>query len=186
MPAHQFIPLALPGVVLIRPPRRRDARGYFTETYQASLYRENGVADTFVQDNESLSQERGTVRGLHFQAPPHAQAKLVRVVRGSVYDVALDLRKDSAHYGRWCAAELSAAGGEQLYVPAGFAHGFCTLEEGAQIVYKVSSYYAPDSEGGLRWNDPALGIGWPDAADPATLSPRDRHWPDWAGFESPF
>ncbi len=186
MPAAQFTPLALPGVVMIRPPRFGDARGYFAETYRKTLYRENGVTDDFVQDNESLSEKAGTIRGLHFQAPPHAQAKLVRVVRGAVYDVALDLRADSPHYGRWCAAELSAAGGEQLYIPAGFAHGFCTLEADTQIAYKVSGYYAPDSEGGLMWDDPALGVDWPDAADAATLSDRDRDWPSWADFESPF
>lgn len=140
----------------------------------------------FVQDNQSGTAKRGAVRGLHFQAPPHAQAKLVRVLKGAIYDVAVDIRRGSPSYGRWCASELSAAGGEQIYVPRGFAHAFCTLEDDTHVAYKADACYAPGSEGGVRWDDPGLAIDWPVEPGEAILSDRDLTWPDFETFESPF
>lgn len=186
MANFEFTPLGLPEVVLVRPPRHGDARGYFTETYREALFRENGIEARFVQDNQAGSAQAGTLRGLHFQAPPRAQAKLIRVLRGRIFDVAVDLRAQSPRYGSWCAAELGAESGEQIYVPAGFAHGYLTLEAGTEVAYKVSDYYAPEEEGGLMWNDPALGIDWPMQPDAAQLSARDRDWPAFEAFETPF
>lgn len=181
-----FTPLDLPGVLLVRPRRFEDRRGYFMETYCAPVFAENGAPGAFVQDNQSGAASRGTVRGLHFQAPPHAQAKLVRVLKGAIYDVAVDIRRCSPTYGRWCASELSAAGGEQIYVPRGFAHAFCTLEDDTHVAYKVDDYYAPGAEGGLRWDDPDLAIDWPAGAGEAALSERDLAWPAFETFDSPF
>ena len=146
----------IPGVLLLMPRYFNDARGYFVETYNARAARDAGLMAEFVQDNQALSLQRGTVRALHFQAPPKVQAKLVRVLRGSVYDVAVDLRAGSPNYGRWIAATLTAKGGEQLFVPRGFAHGYCTLEADTEVAYKVDDYYAPDCERGVAWNDPTL------------------------------
>lgn len=181
-----FEPLAIPGPVLVRPRRFGDARGYFMETYSAGPFRAAGVEAVFVQDNQSLSSRRGVLRGLHFQRPPAAQAKLVRVLKGAIFDVAVDLREGSPHYGRWCAATLTAEGAEQLFVPAGFAHGFCTLEEITEVAYKVDSPYAPDLEGGLAWDDPAIGIDWPVAREEVLVSDKDAHLPGLAGFATPF
>ena len=177
--------LAIPGVVKITPRRFGDHRGFFAETYSARAYAEIDIADDFVQDNHSLSAQVGTVRGLHFQAPPHAQAKLVRCGRGAIFDVAVDIRKGSPTYGRWVGAELSAENGVQLYVPAGFAHGFATLQPDSEIVYKCSDYYAPDSEGALVWDDPEIGIDWPLLGD-AVLSDKDAAAPTLSEFDSPF
>ena len=157
-------PLGPPGLLLIKLKRFGDARGFFSETYNERSFRSAGVDCAFVQDNYSLSAEKGTVRGLHFQTPPFAQAKLIRVLRGSVMDVVVDLRRGSTSYGTHVSAELSAANWHQLFIPEGFAHGFCTLEPDTEIAYKVSSYYAPDADAGIVWNDPALGIKWPDFA----------------------
>jgi dTDP-4-dehydrorhamnose 3,5-epimerase len=179
-------PLAIPETLLIEPPRFGDARGFFAETYSRRRWAEAGVSVEFVQDNHSVSAARGTVRGLHFQAPPRAQAKLVRVVKGAVFDVAVDIRRGSPTYGRHVAAELSAENGRQLFVPAGFAHGFQTLTEGAEVLYKVSDYYAAETEGGLLWSDPALGIDWPVPASEATLNARDAGFPALAELASPF
>lgn len=179
-------PLAIPDVKLVRPKRHGDARGFFSEVYRADRFEAAGLKTDWVQDNHSFSQARGVVRGLHFQAPPYGQAKLVRVARGAVFDVAVDLRRGSPTYGRWAGAELSAENWTQLYVPEGFAHGFCTLVENTEVLYKVSGIYAPDSEGGLRWDDPALGIDWPIGPDEATVSPRDAAWADFTAFETPF
>lgn len=181
-----FTPLSLPEVLRIRPKRFEDRRGYFMETYSRSAFAEQGVVDAFIQDNQSGTEKRGAIRGFHFQAPPHAQAKLIRVIKGAIYDVAVDIRHGSPNYGRWCASELSAAGGEQIYVPRGFAHAFCTLEDDTHVAYKVDDYYAPGSEGGLRWDDPGLAIDWPVEPAAAILSDRDLHWPDFETFESPF
>jgi dTDP-4-dehydrorhamnose 3,5-epimerase len=177
--------LAIPGPLAIVPPRFGDARGFFSETYNARDFSAAGITCTFVQDNHSRSTERGTVRGLHFQIPPHAQAKLVRVARGRILDVIVDLRKDSATYGRHEAVELSAENGTELFVPIGFAHGFCTLEPDTEVLYKTSDYYRPDAERGLLWNDPALGIDWPPFAG-ASVSARDFAHPTLAATQTPF
>ena len=178
--------LAIPDVVLVRSRKFRDARGYFVETYVEPAFRALGVACRFVQDNHSMSASRGTIRGLHFQTPPHAQAKLVRVLRGSIFDVAVDLRRNSPTYGRWCAATLSADGGEALFIPAGFAHGFCTLEPDAEVAYKVDNVYAPECDGGLKWDDPALAIAWPLPHADILVSEKDGRLPSFMNFASPF
>jgi len=148
--------LTIPEVVLITPPRFADSRGYFSETYKLSALAAAGLDHTFIQDNESLSTVPGTIRGLHFQAPPFAQAKLVRVVAGSVFDVAVDIRKGSPTYGKWVGATLTAEHGEQLLIPHGFAHAFCTLTPDVKVLYKVDGAYSKVSEGGIIWNDPDL------------------------------
>lgn len=175
----------LPGVLLIEPKRHGDHRGFFAETYSQQAYAELGVEAAFVQDNHSLSAAAGTVRGLHFQAPPSAQAKLVRCGRGAIFDVAVDIQRGSPTYGQWAGYTLSAENGAQLYIPAGFAHGFVTLEPDSEIIYKCSDYYAPETEGALRWDDPDIGIGWPLSAE-AILSEKDARAPLLADFNSPF
>ena len=177
---------AIPDVLVIRPTKHGDERGFFSETFRASALRQHGVEHDWVQDNHSFSAARGVVRGLHFQRAPKAQAKLVRVARGAVLDVALDIRNGSLSFGRHVAVELSADNWAQLYVPAGFAHGFCTLTENTEVLYKVSAEYAPELEGGVLWNDPDLGIAWPIGPEAATLSPRDREWARFKDFVSPF
>jgi dTDP-4-dehydrorhamnose 3,5-epimerase len=176
----------IPGVLLVKPRFFHDARGYFVETYIARVAREVGLKAEFVQDNQALSFKRGTVRALHFQVAPRVQGKLVRVLRGSICDVAVDLRVGSPTYGRWVAATLTAQSGEQLFVPRGFAHGYCTLEPDTEVAYKVDDYYAPDCEQGIIWNDPTLAIGWPVSAADAVLSDKDRKLPRLADFTSPF
>lgn len=181
-----FVALGIPGVVLVTPQRFGDARGYFSETYSQPVFAANGIDSEFMQDNESLSVTPGTVRGLHFQTPPFAQAKLVRVIRGAVYDVAVDVRKGSPTYGRSVGARLSAEGGEQLFIPQGFAHAFCTLEANTQVAYKVDARYSREHDGGILWNDPDLGIEWPIAEQDAVLSDKDRLLPRLKDFVSPF
>lgn len=171
--------------LLPRPNRHGDHRGFFSETYSRRKYSELGIDVEFVQDNHSLSREVGTIRGLHFQAPPHAQAKLVRCGRGAIFDVAVDIRRGSPTYGQWEGYELSAENGEQLYIPVGFAHGFVTLEPDSEIVYKCSDYYAPETEGAVLWNDPDIGIDWPTEAEPI-LSEKDAVAPLISELESPF
>lgn len=173
----KFERLDLAGPIAVRPSRREDGRGYFAETFRADRFADAVGAAAFVQDNESLSAKAGTVRGLHFQSDPFAQGKLVRCTAGALLDVAVDIRRGSPGYGRWVAVELSARGGEQLWVPPGFAHGFCTLEPDTVITYKVTAYYDQASDMGVAWDDPAIGIAWPAIADPATLSPKDRAQP---------
>ncbi len=168
---------ALPGPVLVTPRRFGDPRGWFMETFSAAHFRAFGITEDFVQDNHSLSVPLGTVRGLHFQAPPAAQAKLVRTLRGRILDVVVDLRRASPFFGRHVAVELSAENGQQLYVPEGFAHGFCTLEPDTEITYKVSAPYAPALDRGLAWDDPALAIAWPVSAEVAAISAKDRDQP---------
>jgi len=168
--------LSLPGVLLISPVRHVDARGFFSESYNESTFHAVGVTNRFVQDNHSLSRQQGTVRGLHFQIPPYAQAKLVRVLRGAIFDVAVDIRSGSATFGKSASALLSAENGDQLFVPAGFAHGYCTLEPDTEVLYKVDAAYLRDCERGLLWNDHELGISWPEMADPSTLLERDQNW----------
>lgn len=179
-------PLALPGLLLIEPKRHGDARGFFVETYNRRRFAEAGVHDDFLQDNHSMSAAPGTVRGLHFQRPPHGQVKLVRAARGAVLDVVVDIRKGSPTFGRHAAVELSAENGRQLYVPEGFAHGFQTLTEGAEVIYKVTAYYAPEADAGLLWCDPALGIDWPIPPQEATVNARDAGFPTLAELENPF
>jgi len=178
--------LDIPGLVLLTPRRFADARGYFVETYNEGAFRAAGIAARFIQDNQSYSARRGTIRGLHFQLPPAAQAKLVRVLQGSVYDVAVDLRVGSPAFGRHDGATLTAAGGEQLFIPRGFAHAFCTLEPDTVVAYKVDDYYAPASDSGLIWDDPTLAIQWPVARADVVLSDKDRKLGRFADFASPF
>jgi dTDP-4-dehydrorhamnose 3,5-epimerase len=179
-------PTKISGVLLLKPRYFHDARGYFVETYNAHAARAAGLQADFVQDNQARSLKRGTVRALHFQAPPKAQAKLVHVLRGRIYDVAVDLRIGSPSYGKWIAATLTAEGGEQIFIPRGFAHGYCTLEADSEVAYKVDEYHAPEYEAGIAWDDPALAIGWPIAAAEAVLSDKDRRLPRFADFVSPF
>jgi dTDP-4-dehydrorhamnose 3,5-epimerase len=186
MSKFAFEPLAIPAIVLIRPKKFGDARGYFMETYSTEAFAAAGIEAAFVQDNQSLSATAGVVRGLHFQAPPVPQAKLIRVLKGVIFDVAVDIRLGSPTYGRWCAATLTADGAEQLFVPRGFAHGFCTLEPNTEVVYKVDGPYAPQTEGGIAWNDPTLAIDWPITAAEAQLSGKDTVLPGFAEFASPF
>lgn len=176
---------ALPGVRLITPRRFGDHRGFFSESYSRKALAEQGIDIEFCQDNHSLSAQVGTIRGLHFQAPPHAQDKLVRCGKGSLFDVAVDIRTGSPTYGQWVGYELSFENGRQLLVPAGFAHGFVTLLPETEIIYKCSDYYAPETEGALVWNDPAIGIDWPLTVDPV-LSEKDAVAPGLDGFDSPF
>lgn len=177
---------ALSGVLVLRPQKYGDHRGFFSETFKQTVLREAGMAHDWVQDNHSFSVARGVVRGLHFQRPPRAQAKLLRVTRGAILDVAVDLRKASPTFGRSVAVELSADNWAQLFVPEGMAHGFCTLTENTEVLYKVSAGYSPEDEGGLLWNDPDIGISWPIAPEEATLSARDLEWPRFRDLVSPF
>ena len=169
-----FVRLTIPEVVVFSPKKFGDHRGFFSEVYSKKSWEEFGVELSFVQDNHSLSGEKGTIRGLHFQVPPFAQDKLVRVTRGAVFDVAVDIRKGSPSYGKSVSAVISAEAWNQILVPKGFAHGFCTLEPDTEVIYKVTDTYAPDHDFGLRWNDPALGIRWPVDASDAILSDKDR------------
>lgn len=170
-------------VILITERRHFDNRGFFGETYSRRLYAEIGIDVEFVQDNHSLSWELGTLRGLHFQAPPYAQGKLVRCGNGAIFDVAVDIRLGSPTYGQWQGFELSVKNGHQLYVPIGFAHGFMTLESDSEIIYKSTDYYEPSAEGIVRWN--SCGIEWPLTIDPI-LSGKDATAPILADFDSPF
>ncbi len=171
---------------LIRPRRFADARGWFSETYNARSFAELGIMDLFVQDNHSLSLTRGTVRGLHCQLPPHGQVKLVRCLSGAIFDVAVDLRRESPTFAQWVGTTLSAEGGEQLYVPIGFAHGFITLTDNAEVFYKCSDYYAPECETGVIWNDPEIGVAWPlDGIEPV-LSEKDLTLPGLRDFPAVF
>ncbi len=176
---------ALPGVLIITPAVFRDARGFFFESYNQETWRSHGIDTVFVQDNHSKSV-KGTLRGLHFQLPPAAQVKLVRVVRGVIWDVAVDIRVGSPTFGRWVGVELSAENFRQLYIPIGFAHGFCVLSDEAEVLYKTSAVYNRGLERGIAWNDPRLNIAWP-VADPL-LSERDRQAPALADYlaERPF
>lgn len=174
------------GVLMIKSRYFHDARGYFTETYNVRDACKAGLNAAFVQDNQALSLKRGTVRALHFQVAPKMQAKLVRVVRGSIYDVAVDLRVGSPSYGKWVAATLTSQDGIQLFVPRGFAHGYCTLEDLTEVAYKVDDYYAREFEQGLTWDDPTLNIDWPVTPAAAVLSEKDRHLSRFADFVSPF
>ena len=170
---------------LIRPIRHEDARGFFSETYNKMRAWEQGIEVEFVQDNHSISKAAGTLRGLHFQSVPHAQAKLVRCGRGSLFDVAVDIRRGSPTYGQWEGYELSSENGHQLYIPVGFAHGFVTLAPHTEIVYKCSDYFEPSSEGSVSWCDASINIKWPIVGLPM-LSEKDARAPKLAEIESPF
>ena len=177
---------ALEGVLIITPRRFADDRGFFSETYNDRVFKDLGVSVDFVQDNHSLSKEKDTLRGLHFQAPPFAQAKLVRVVAGAVLDVVVDARKDSPSFGAHVKAELSAENGAQLFVPEGFLHGFLTLTPNAEVIYKVNNYYDRDADGSVRWDDPDLAVDWGVGPDAVTLSDKDANAQSWADFKTPF
>lgn len=174
---------SLPGVLCLAPARFGDHRGFFSESYSRQRMAEHGITFDFVQDNHSLSREVGTVRGLHFQSPPHAQAKLVRCGRGALFDVAVDIRKGSPTYGHWVGEELSFENGKQLLVPEGFLHGFITLQPDTEIIYKCSDYYAPECDGAVHWD--SCGIDWPFEGKPV-LSAKDEEAPALADFDSPF
>jgi dTDP-4-dehydrorhamnose 3,5-epimerase len=178
--------LEIPEVKLLRTPRIFDARGYFCETFQRSAFAAQGIDNDFSQDNQSRSDRAGTIRGLHFQRPPFAQAKLVRVLHGSIFDVAVDLRRWSPSYGRHVAVELNSDGDEQILIPAGFAHGFCTLEPDTVVLYKVDQIYSAAHDGGINWADPGVGIDWPVAPPEAILSDKDRGLPMLADLPSIF
>lgn len=178
--------LEIPDVLLVAPARFGDDRGFFSETYSESTFSDLGMNARFVQDNHSLSRSKGVVRGLHYQAPPHAQGKLVRVVRGRIFDVAVDIRRGSPTYGRHVGVELSADNWQQLWVPVGFAHAFCTLEDNTEVIYKVTDYYAPECDAGIQWNDPDLCIAWPISVAEAVLSAKDMKLPRLADVLSPF
>lgn len=179
--------LTISPVRLIVPRRHGDSRGWFTEVYSEPAFSALGIECRFVQDNHSLSVASFTLRGLHFQTPPRGQDKLVRCIRGRIFDVAVDVRKGSPTFGHWVGAELSAENGHQLFIPVGFAHGFLTLEQDCEITYKCSDTYAPAQDSGLRWDDPAIGIDWPlpDGQFPE-LSAKDNSQPLLRDFESPF
>lgn len=176
----------LRDLLMITPKRFDDHRGFFAETYSAGVLAEHGIKEQFVQDNHSLSAQADTVRGLHFQAPPHAQAKLVRCGRGTLLDVAVDIRKGSPTYGQWHGAELSFDNGRQLFIPTGFAHGFITRAPDTEIVYKCSDYYAPETEGSLRFDDPDIGIDWGLDGTLPILSEKDAAAGSFVDFDSPF
>ncbi|MEM7711219.1 MAG: dTDP-4-dehydrorhamnose 3,5-epimerase [Pseudomonadota bacterium] len=175
----------LPGTLILTPARHGDPRGFFSESWNRSRLAEHGIEIDFVQDNHSLSAQAGTVRGLHFQAPPRAQHKLVRCGRGRLFDVAVDIRRGSPTFGQWTGVELSFENGRQFFVPAGFLHGFATREPETEIVYKCSDVYSPEHDGAVRFDDPAIGIDWGLDGD-AVLSGKDQAAPVLAAFDTPF
>lgn len=179
-------PMGIPDVKLITPKKFGDRRGFFSEVYNKQALKDAGIEIDFVQDNHSLSSQAGTVRGLHYQSPPFAQAKLVRVVRGKIFDVAVDLRRSSTSYGRHVSVVLSAEAWNQFLVPTGFAHGFVTLDPDTEVIYKVSAYYSPEHDNGILWNDPALGIDWPVSSANVFLSEKDRNQPVFSEIEASF
>jgi dTDP-4-dehydrorhamnose 3,5-epimerase len=180
MSNFSFEPTNIAEVLLVRARRHSDDRGDFMETYEREAFRQGGILTEFMQDNQSMSKRRGTIRGLHFQSGPVAQAKLVRVMQGAIFDVAVDLRQGSPTFGHWCGAELSSDNGCALFVPRGFAHGFCTLADDTIVAYKVDAPYSKAHEGGIAWNDATIGIDWPVDDGAALLSERDRALP---GFD---
>ncbi len=179
-------PLDIPEVLKITPPRFGDDRGFFSESWNAVTWADLGVDIPFVQDNHSFSAPKGTLRGLHFQGPPAAQDKLIRVIQGSILDVAVDIRRGSPSYGQWVSAELSAKNGVQLLVPKGFLHGFSTLTDDVHVLYKCSDIYNQPAEGAVRWDDPDLGIDWQLDGMKPTLSGKDAAAPSFAALDSPF
>lgn len=178
----QFIPHSIPGIVEVVPKRHRDHRGYFSEVFKNNLFRQEVSDVDFVQENESLSESAGTIRGLHFQTNPFAQGKLVRCLRGSLFDVAVDIRTGSPTYGKWTSAVLSEENGHQLWIPSGFAHGFCTLMPKTTICYKVTSVYSPECDAGVAWDDSTIAVDWPDIVDAESLSAKDKIQPKLSGL----
>jgi dTDP-4-dehydrorhamnose 3,5-epimerase len=176
------ISLDIPDVKILAPQKHGDRRGFFCELYN----RKSLPGINFVQDNLSVSAQAGTVRGLHYQEPPHAQTKLVSVLRGAVFDVAVDIRKNSPTFGRWVGVELTETNFKQLLIPAGFAHGYCTLVPDTMVFYKVDAFYAPSHDRGILWNDPAIGIAWPASAGNEIVSEKDRTHPPLADADTPF
>ncbi|WGG60271.1 dTDP-4-dehydrorhamnose 3,5-epimerase [Brucella intermedia] len=176
-------PLSLDGVLEISPRKFGDDRGFFSETYNAKSFAEAGIELTFVQDNHSYSAAKGVVRGLHYQLPPFVQDKLVRVTRGAILDVVVDIRKSSPTFGKWVSLEVSAEKWNQILVPKGFAHGFMTLVENTEVIYKVTNYYSPEHDRSIRYDDPAIGIDWPIVSSGVQLSDKDRKAPLFAGAE---
>ncbi len=179
-------PLRIPAVGLVRASKLSDPRGTFVETYTVPGFEQIGIDCQFVQDNEALSLKAGTIRGLHFQTPPAAQSKLIRVVRGAIFDVAVDLRRGSPTLGRWCGVRLAAGSGEQVFVPKGFAHGYCTLEDNTAVIYKVDALYNAQYDTGVRWNDPDIGVDWPLEPGGLTVSERDAGLPMLRDISPPF
>ena len=179
----KFTPLAIPEVVLIEPKVFGDSRGFFLESFKQDLFNEaTGTNSEFIQDNHSRSS-KGVLRGLHYQLPPFAQGKLVRVITGSVFDVAVDIRRGSSTFGKWVGAELTAENHKQLWIPPGFAHGFVVLSDTADFVYKTTAYYAPQTDRGILWNDKDIGIEWPQLDIPFSLSDKDQKQPQLAAAE---
>ncbi|MEL6859695.1 MAG: dTDP-4-dehydrorhamnose 3,5-epimerase [Pseudomonadota bacterium] len=178
--------LDIPDVKLVTPKRFGDQRGFFSETYNKERFVAAGISANFIQDNHSLSASKGTIRGLHYQRAPFAQAKLVRVLRGSIIDVAVDFRAGSPSFGKWVRAELSAENGVQIFVPRGFLHGFATLEENTEIAYKVDNYYSAECDGSVAWDDPFLSIDWGVSTGSVVVSEKDARAPLFKSVESPF
>ena len=181
--SFRFTPLELPGLLVVEETRRGDARGFFAETFRDSAFRAAGIPGPFVQDNHARST-RGVLRGLHYQLPPKAQGKLIRIVSGEVFDVAVDLRRGSPGYGKWAGVVLSGDVGRMLWIPPGFAHGYVVLSETADFTYKVTAEYDAALDRGVRWDDPAIGVRWPDLEP--LLSDRDRAQPMLADADNPF
>jgi len=182
----EFRSFELQGVLEIVPKKIGDDRGYFSEIFRADRFNEQAGPIEFVQENQSLSVKTGTIRGIHFQSHPFAQGKLVRCLSGSVMDVAVDLRRDSQSYGGWVAVTLSAETNNQLWIPVGFGHAFCTLEPSSVIGYRVTSYYSAENDRGVAWDDPDIGVDWSDLVDPDTLSAKDRAQPSLANLPAYF
>jgi dTDP-4-dehydrorhamnose 3,5-epimerase len=174
--APKFTRLEIPDLILIEPKTFADERGFFVEAYNEEDFHKNGITTKFVQDNQSRSK-KGVIRGLHYQLPPRAQAKLIRVIKGEIFDVVVDIRKSSPTFGRSVVVSLSGENKKMLYIPAGFAHGLMVISDESYVVYKVSDAYSPENEGGIIWNDPALGISWPKLNTPYVLSPKDQKYP---------
>jgi len=173
----ELISTEIPDVKILTPKKFGDHRGFFSEVYNAQTLKDLGIAGDFIQDNHSLSAQKGVLRGLHYQVPPKSQAKLIRVLHGAILDIAVDIRKNSPTFGRHVAAVISSENWRQIFVPAGFAHGFVTLEPNTEVFYKVTEFYSPKHERGIRWNDPALGIDWGVDETTAVLSDRDKVHP---------
>ncbi len=174
----RFLETPIAGAWLVEPETRTDERGFFARLWCRDEFAARGLRADFVQCNDSFSVSRGTLRGLHYQAAPHGEIKLVSCIRGRVFDVLVDLRQDSPTFLKWFGADLTAENRRMLYVPEGCAHGYLTLEDASEVVYPVTTPYHPEAERGLRWNDPAIGIKWP--IEPTAMSPKDRQWSDWS------